>query len=449
MKGGFEEKIAIIGAGPAGLSCAYFLALTGYKPTIFEKNAEPGGMLRYGIPSYKLEKDLLAAEIDVIRQLGVEIRCGVEVGKDVTIEDLREQGYKGFYAAIGCQRGRKPGISGENAEGAYAAVDFLREAGAKESFALEGDVVVVGGGNVAIDAARISSRCTDAKISMFCLEAREKMPASNEEIEEALEEGIELNCGWGPKEVLEEDGHVSGVVFKKCTRVFDAQGRFSPEYDENDTVTIPCRHVIFSVGQAIDWGHMLDNLHVELRPNGGALANKLTYQTSEPDIFVGGDVYTGPKFAIDAIAAGREGAISLHRYVHEHCTLTIGRNRRDFIELDKENIKVETYDSSSRQIPPKADVKEQAKTFRDLSQSLTEEQVKKETSRCLSCGASVVDPNKCIGCGVCTTKCMFDAIHLHREIPGASIMRASEDKLKYILPNMVKQSIKVKFKKKK
>ena len=449
LKGGFEEKIAIIGAGPAGLSCAYFLALTGYKPTIFEKNAEPGGMLRYGIPSYKLEKDLLAAEIDVIRQLGVEIRCGVEVGKDVTIEDLREQGYKGFYAAIGCQRGRKPGISGENAEGAYAAVDFLREAGAKESFALEGDVVVVGGGNVAIDAARISSRCTDAKISMFCLETREKMPASNEEIEEALEEGIELNCGWGPKEVLEENGHVSGVAFKKCTRVFDAQGRFSPEYDENDTVTIPCRHVIFSVGQAIDWGHMLDNLHVELRPNGGALANKLTYQTSEPDIFVGGDVYTGPKFAIDAIAAGREGAISLHRYVHEHCTLTIGRNRRDFIELDKENIKVETYDSSSRQIPPKADIKEQAKTFRDLSQSLTEEQVKKETSRCLSCGASVVDPNKCIGCGVCTTKCMFDAIHLHREIPGASIMRASEDKLKYILPNMVKQSIKVKFKKKK
>ena len=449
LKGGFEEKIAIIGAGPAGLSCAYFLALTGYKPTIFEKNAEPGGMLRYGIPSYKLEKDLLAAEIDVIRQLGVEIRCGVEIGKDVTIEDLREQGYKGFYAAIGCQRGRKPGISGENAEGAYTAVDFLRKAGAKESFALEGDVVVVGGGNVAIDAARISSRCTDAKISMFCLETREKMPASDEEIEEALEEGIELNCGWGPKEVLEENGHVSGVVFKKCTRVFDAQGRFSPEYDENDTVTIPCRHVIFSVGQAIDWGHMLDNLHVELRPNGGALANKLTCQTSEPDIFVGGDVYTGPKFAIDAIAAGREGAVSLHRYVHEHCTLTIGRNRRDFIELDKENIKVETYDSSSRQIPPKADIKEQAKTFRDLSQSLTEEQVKKETSRCLSCGASVVDPNKCIGCGVCTTKCMFDAIHLHREIPGASIMRASEDKLKYILPNMVKQSIKVKFKKKK
>ena len=448
LKGGFDEKIAIIGAGPAGLSCAYYLALTGYKPTIFEKNEEPGGMLRYGIPSYKLEKDLLAAEIDVIRELGVEIRCGVEIGKDITIEELREQGYKGFYVAIGCQRGRKPGITGENAKGTYAAVDFLREAGAKESFALEGDVVVVGGGNVAIDAARISSRCVDAKISMFCLEQRENMPASKEEIAEALEEGIELNCGWGPKEVLEEDGKVAGVVFKKCIRVLDEQGRFSPEYDEEQTVTIPCKHVIFSVGQAIEWGNMLDNLDLKRRPNGGALADKLTYQTSEPDIFVGGDVYTGPKFAIDAIAAGREGAISLHRYVHENCTLTIGRNRRDFVELDKNNISVDSYDTSKRQIPAKADEKAQAATFRDLSHSLTEEQVKAETSRCLSCGASVVDPNKCIGCGVCTTKCVFDAIHLHREIPGASVMRASEDKLKYILPNMVKQSIKVKFAKK-
>ena len=449
LKGGFEEKIAIIGAGPAGLSCAYYLALTGYKPTVFEKNDKPGGMLRYGIPSYKLEKSLLDAEIDVIRELGVEIRCGVEIGKDITIEELREQGYKGFYAAIGCQKGRKPGISGENAEGAYTAVDFLRQAGANESFNILGDVVVVGGGNVAIDAARTAARCTDAKISMFCLEKREQMPASEEEIKEALDENIELNCGYGPKEILTEDGKVTGVIFKKCVSVFDESGRFSPVYDEDDTVTVYCKNVIFSVGQAIDWGNMLDNLHVELRPNGGALANKLTYQTSEPDVFVGGDVYTGPKFAIDAIAAGREGAISLHRYVHENCTLTIGRNRRDFVALDKENIKIDAYDESKRQIPPRANEKEQAATFRDLSSSLTEEQVKRETSRCLSCGASVVDPNKCIGCGICTTKCMFDAIHLHRELPGASVMHPSEEKLKYILPNMLKQSIKVKFKKKK
>ena len=448
LRGGFDEKIAIIGSGPAGLSCAYYLALTGYKPTIFEKNEEPGGMLRYGIPSYKLEKDLLKAEIDIIKEMGVEIRCGVEVGRDITIDQLREQGYKGFYVAIGAQKGRKPGIENEDADGVYTAVDFLKKAGAEEGFAFEGDVVVVGGGNVAIDAARVSSRCTEHGISMYCLEQKEQMSASKDEIAEALAENVSLNCGWGPKEILVEDGHVTGIVFKKCLRVQDENGRFAPEYDENDTVSVPCRHIIFSVGQAIDWGHMLDGMHVELRPNGTAIANRLTYQTSVPDIFVGGDVYTGPKFAIDAIAAGREGAVSLHRYVHEHCTLTIGRNRRDFIELDKDNIRVDAYDSSRRQIPEKPEEKDQAATFRDLSFTLTEEQVKKETSRCLSCGASVVDPNKCIGCGVCTTKCVFDAIHLHRELPGASIMHPSEEKLKYIIPNMVKQSIKLKFRKK-
>ena len=448
LRGGFDEKIAIIGSGPAGLSCAYYLAMTGYKPVIFEKNEEPGGMLRYGIPSYKLEKDLLKAEIDIIKEMGVEIRCGVEVGRDITIDQLREQGYKGFYVAIGAQKGRKPGIENEDAEGVYTAVDFLKKAGAEEGFAFEGDVVVVGGGNVAIDAARVSSRCTEHGISMYCLEQKEQMPASKDEIAEALAENVSLNCGWRPKEILVEDGHVTGIVFKKCLRVQDENGRFAPEYDENDTVSVPCRHIIFSVGQAIDWGHMLDGMHVELRPNGTAIANRLTYQTSVPDIFVGGDVYTGPKFAIDAIAAGREGAVSLHRYVHEHCTLTIGRNRRDFIELDKDNIRVDAYDSSRRQIPEKPEEKDQAATFRDLSFTLTEEQVKKETSRCLSCGASVVDPNKCIGCGVCTTKCVFDAIHLHRELPGASIMHPSEEKLKYIIPNMVKQSIKLKFRKK-
>ena len=448
LRGGFDEKIAIIGSGPAGLSCAYYLAMTGYKPVIFEKNEEPGGMLRYGIPSYKLEKDLLKAEIDIIKEMGVEIRCGVEVGRDITIDQLREQGYKGFYVAIGAQKGRKPGIENEDADGVYTAVDFLKKAGAEEGFAFEGDVVVVGGGNVAIDAARVSSRCTEHGISMYCLEQKEQMPASKDEIAEALAENVSLNCGWGPKEILVEDGHVTGIVFKKCLRVQDENGRFAPEYDENDTVSVPCRHIIFSVGQAIDWGHMLDGMHVELRPNGTAIANRLTYQTSVPDIFVGGDVYTGPKFAIDAIAAGREGAVSLHRYVHEHCTLTIGRNRRDFIELDKDNIRVDAYDSSRRQIPEKPEEKDQAATFRDLSFTLTEEQVKKETSRCLSCGASVVDPNKCIGCGVCTTKCVFDAIHLHRELPGASIMHPSEEKLKYIIPNMVKQSIKLKFRKK-
>lgn len=444
LKGHFDEKIAIIGAGPAGLSCAYFLADKGYKPTIFEKSEKPGGMLTYGIPSYKLEKNLIQAEIDVIKAMGVEIKCGVEVGKDITIQQLREQGYKGFYIAIGCQGGRKAGVPGEDAKGVYTAVEFLREAGEKEAFSLGNDVVVIGGGNVAIDAARTAGRCGDGNVSMFCLESRDEMPASREEILEVSEEKITINNGWGPKEILTEDGKVIAVVFKKCTRVYDENHRFAPLYDEGETKTVLCSDVIFSVGQGIIWGDLLKGTKVELRPNGGAIADRLTYQTAEPDIFVGGDVYTGPKFAIDAIAAGREGAVSLHRFVHEHCTLTIGRNRRDFIELDKEDIFIASYDNTDRQRPEKAE-EAQARSFRDLSHTLTEEQVKAETSRCLGCGASVVDPNKCIGCGICTTKCVFDAITLHREHPGCSTMIKSEDKLKYVLPNMIKQSLKVKF----
>ena len=449
LKGEFTEKIAIIGGGPAGLSCAFYLAEKGYHPTIFEKNEKAGGMLVYGIPSYKLEKDVVQAEIDIIEAMGVEIKTGVEVGKDITIAELREQGYKAFYIAIGCQGGRKAGVPGEDAVGVVTAVDFLREAGAKESYAIEGDVVVIGGGNVAIDAARVSGRVGAPKVSMFCLESRETMPASLEEITEAEEENVAINCGWGPKEILTEDGKVTGVVFKKCVSVTDENGRFNPTYDENETMTVACKHVIFSVGQSIVWGDLLAGTKVELGRGNGAVADALTYQTAESDIFVGGDVYTGPKFAIDAIAAGKEGAISIHRFVQPHSSLTIGRNRRDFIELNKDDILVENYDNSSRQIPGKDTSIDHKKSFRDASTGFTEEQVKAEVARCLGCGASVVDTNRCVGCGVCTTKCEFDAIHLYRELPECSTMRKSEDKLKYVLPYGAKQAIKIKFSKKK
>ncbi len=463
LKGEFTEKVAIIGGGPAGLSCAFYLAEKGYKPTIFEKNERAGGMLVYGIPSFKLEKDVVQAEIDVIEAMGVEIKTGVEVGKDVTLDELRAQGYKAFYIAIGCQGGRRAGVAGEDAQGVATAVDFLRETAAKESYPIEGDIVVIGGGNVAIDVARTGMRCADAaagtgssgtdgsgsipKVSMYCLESRDTMPASKEEIAEAEEEGITINCGWGPKEILTENGKVSGIVLKKCLSVLDADGRFSPAYDENDTITVPCKHVFLSVGQSIEWGGLLEGSKVEFGRGSSAVADSLTYQTAEPDIFVGGDVYTGPKFAIDAIAAGKEGAISIHRYVQPHSSLTIGRNRRQFIELDKENIRVENYDNSSRQIPAKNAAVNQ-KSFREALLPFTEEQVKAETARCLSCGASVVDENQCVGCGVCTTKCEFDAIHLYREHPECSTMIRSEDKLKKILPNGAKQAIKIKFSKK-
>ncbi len=449
LEGAFKEKVAIIGAGPAGLSCAYFLALKGYSPVIFEKNEKPGGMLRYGVPSFKLEKSVIDAEIGIIQALGVEIRCGVEVGKDITLDQLRAEGYKAFYIAIGCQGGKKAGIAGEDALGVMTAVDFLRTVSGNEGFKLSGSAVVVGGGNVAIDVARTASRCGADSVSMFCLEPREKMPASAEEVAEAQEEGIALSCGWGPKEVLTENGRVTGIVFKRCTSVWDAEGRFAPQYDENDTQTVACQNVLLSIGQSILWGGLLNGSQVELGRGNGAVADSLTYQTKEPDIFVGGDVYTGPKFAIDAIAAGREGAISIHRFVQPHSSLTIGRNRRDFIQLDKDNIRVEQYDNSARQIPGTDSAIDRKRSFRDAKLVFTEEQVKKETARCLGCGASVVDPNKCIGCGVCTVQCQFDAIKLHRERPECSKMVTSEEKLKYILGNGAKQALKIKFSKKK
>lgn len=443
-----DTKIAIIGGGPAGLSCAFYLAEKGYRPTIFEKNDRCGGMLVYGIPSFKLEKEIVQAEIDIIEQMGVEIRTGVEVGKDISLDELRAQGYQAFYIAIGCQGGRKAGIPGEDADGVMTAVDFLREVNAKEAFPLEGDVVVIGGGNVAIDVARNSTRCTAGSVSMYCLESRETMPASNEEIAEAEEEAVAINCGWGPKEILTENGHVSGIVLKKCTSVFDADGRFNPTYDENETKTVVCRHVFLSVGQSIEWGDLLKGSRVELGRGKGAVADAKTYQTAEPDIFVGGDVYTGPKFAIDAIAAGKEGAISIHRFVQPNSSLTIGRNQLSYRELNKEDIYIESYDNSSRQIPGRKDQLDAKTSFRDPVLTFTEEQVKAETARCLGCGATIVDPNRCVGCGVCTTKCEFDAIHLHRDHPECSVMRKSEDKLKYVLPYGLKQKIKLTFKKK-
>ena len=447
-RGGFAEKIAIIGAGPAGLSCAYYLAEKGYRPTVFEKNKKPGGMLTYGIPSYKLEKDVVEAEIDIIRQMGVEIRCGVEVGKDVTLDALRAQGYKAFYVAIGCQGGRKAGIPGEDAPNVVTAVDFLHKVNEGEKISLDGKIVVVGGGNVAIDVVRSGLRCGASAADMYCLEAREQMPATPAEVAEAEEDGAHVHCGWGPKEILTKDGKAVAVVFKRCVSVYDAEGRFAPTYDDNDTVTVECDHVFLSIGQSIQWGGLLEGSRVELGRGGRAVADALTYQTAQPDVFVGGDVYTGPKFAIDAIAAGKEGAVSIHRFVQPNTSMTIGRNRRDFIQLNKDDLALESYDTTARQTAGMAQDIDYHHSFRDGHLTFTEEQVKKETARCLGCGASVVDPNKCIGCGVCTTKCEFDAIHLFRERPECSTMVRSEDKFKAILPYMIQREIKIRFGKK-
>ena len=446
--GRWKEKIAIIGAGPAGLSCAYYLATKGYYPVVFEKNEKPGGMLTYGIPSYKLEKDVIDAEIEILKELGVTIKCGVEVGKDVTIASLREEGFKAFYIAIGCQGGKLPGIPGEDAKGTSVAVKFLHDATVDKSTILNGNVVVVGGGNVAIDCARTAKRFKANKVSVFSLEDRNHMPATNQEILETLDEGIEINNGYGPKEIIkDENGCVKQIVFKKCLSVNDpVTHKFNPVYDENDTVTIDATHVIFAIGQTINWGNLLEGTKVTFQHGNYPVADKLTYQTNEPDIFVGGDVYTGPKFAIDAIEAGKYAAESLHRFVQPGTSLTIGRNRRDFIELNKDDLVIDGYDNQGRNEPGMDETIDYRNSFKDAHKTFTKEQAMSEANRCLCCGASIVDENKCIGCGVCTTKCEFDAIHLVRDHPEMSTMVKSEDKFKKILPYAIKRGLKIKFK---
>ena len=437
-----EYPIAIVGAGPAGLSAAWYLRTEGYPVTVFEKESRPGGMLMNGIPNFRLDKEVLRKEIEIIEKMGAEIRCGVEVGKDVTLDELRAQGYKAFFIAIGLQGGRLAGVDGEDAEGVESGVAFLKDINLNGGRTLDGDVVVVGGGNVAADVARSALRCTKGKVTMLCLEQREEMPAAKDEVAECEEEGIEILNGWGPKEVLQEDGKVTAVVFKRCKSVFDADHKFFPVYDEEDTITVPCSHVLMAIGQGAQWGDLLDGTNVAFRMNGTAVADPVTLQTAQPDVFVGGDIQHGARFAIDAIAEGREAMISINRFVHEGQSLTIGRDRRQFIELDRDDVKVESYDNAQRQTPGfKAG--EARETFADLRLPLTEEQVKIEASRCLKCGATVVDLNQCVGCGLCTTRCEFDAIHLTRDLPAASDMHTAEEMMKVVGPYALKRMGKI------
>jgi NADPH-dependent glutamate synthase beta subunit-like oxidoreductase len=442
IKHAYGKKIAVVGAGPAGLSCAYYLAVEGYQVTVFEKERVPGGMLTLGIPSFRLEKDVVHAEIDILKELGVEFKLGIEVGKGISLDDLRSQGYEAFYLAIGAQASRKLGIPGEDAQGVIPGVDFLRRINLGDDLALNGKVIVIGGGNVAIDVARSAVRVGAEKVELFCLESRKQMPALDEEVEDALSEGITIHNSWGPAQIATKDGRVAGVEFKKCVSVFDENGRFNPAYDKGTTQFVAADFVLVSIGQAIDWGGLLVNTTAELNPNRTMKADPLTYQTGQADVFVGGDACTGPKFAIDAIAAGKQAAISIHRFVHPGQSLTIGRSRREYHSLDKMDLALEGYDRLPRQ---RTGHVLGAKSFHDLRSTFTEEQVKQETARCLSCGATVVDPTLCVGCGVCTTRCKFDAISLVREYDGEGA--ALPDMKPIVIKHMLKRKVKIMGKK--
>ncbi len=410
-----DKKIAIIGAGPSGLTCAYDLAVDGYDVTIYEKENVPGGMLRFGIPSYRLEKDVIDAEIEVLKALGVKFKTGVTIGKDITIKALRAEGFKAFFVAIGAQSGRGLGLENEDAEGVFSGVDFLRKVNLGRETHTTGNVVVIGGGNVAMDVARSAVRLEGVKTSsVFCLESREQMPAHEEEVHEAIDEGVEIENSWGPHHIHVENGKVVSVEFIKCVSLFDAEGKFSPKYDYNQKKTVPCDTLLLSVGQTFDYGDLFKDEAVTFTQRKTIAIDPITLQTAVADIFAGGDVAKGPGLAIDAIAAGKEGAISIHRYVQPGQSLVFGRDRHDYKMLEKEALAPIDYDGTERQRIDAVEGAVAKTTFKDLRGVLTEEQIALETARCLGCGATKSDEYLCVGCGACTLKCKFDAIRLER-----------------------------------
>lgn len=443
----YDEKIAVIGAGPAGMSCAFFLSKMGYPVTVFEKNEIPGGMLTVGIPSFRLNKDVVNAEIDVLREMGVTFKCGIEVGKDVTIDELRKEGYKGFFLGIGAQKSAPLGVAGEDLAGVYGGVEFMRAVNLDKRPAVGKKCAVIGGGNVAMDVCRSAVRLGAEETYVIYRRSEAEMPADKAEVAEAVAEGVQFKYLCAPVEILGTDGKVNALKVELMELgEADEKGRRKPVGTGKFEI-IEVDSVISAIGQKFDLGGIAPE-GMTFNKNGTVIADPVTLQTQQSDIFVGGDVLTGPKFAIDAIAAGREAAESLHRYVHPGQSLTLARNRRQFIELNKDDviIPVESFDNSSRQIPATDAAK--AKTFEDARMTFTEEQVKREASRCLGCGATVVDENKCVGCGLCTTRCEFDAIHLSRDLPEASTMYKAEDKLKAILPYTIKREINIKRNKK-
>ena len=408
----YPQKVAVIGAGPAGLSCAYYLAVKGYPVTVFEKEEILGGMLTMGIPSFRLEKDVVNAEIDVLRELGVEFKTGVEVGKDVTLDELRAQDYKAFFLGVGASKGTAVGCKGDDLEGVYTGIDFLREVNLGKKPKLGKAVAVIGGGNVAIDVARTAVRLGAKEVTVIYRRDEAEMPAAADEVEEAKAEGVQFKFLVAPAEILGTDGKVSEIKIERMELgAADASGRRKP-VGTGEFETLAVEAVISAIGQKVD----LSGMKLTVTPRGTVVADAVTCQTTTPDVFAGGDVVTGPKFAIDAIAAGKEAAISIHRYVHEGQTLTFGRDRRDYKALDKNNIAISVggFDDTPRQVAANGTPGRAKRTFKDLRGTFTEEQLKKETERCLGCGAVVVDENMCVGCGICTTKCKFDAIHLEK-----------------------------------
>lgn len=413
-----EEKIAIIGAGPSGLACAYFLTNLGYPVTIFEATEKPGGMMRMGIPPYRLPRDQIEWEINEVLKNGVELKTNTPITSKKDFEKLEKEGYKAFFLAVGAQKGKALRIGGTDLPGAFLGLEFLKSVNTGEEVKIGKKIAIIGGGNVAIDVARCSLRLGASEVHLACLESRREMPAHEWEIEAAVEERVKLHPSWGPKRIVGEDGKIRRLDLIKCTSVFDSEGRFSPKVDENIKISIECDTVIIAIGQVSDFS-FLEETGVNITRYGTIACDPVTLATDVNGFFAGGDAVKGPASVVEAVGQGHEAAISIDRFLRGD-DIKEGRGESTE-ELPSREIS-KFIEKKERQIMPVLPVEERIKDFKEIDLGFTEGMALEEVDRCLECGL-------CSECLECERVCEADAVlHSmtgeHLEINVGSIILA-------------------------
>ncbi|RPJ04368.1 MAG: FAD-dependent oxidoreductase, partial [Deltaproteobacteria bacterium] len=408
-----EEKVAIVGSGPAGLSCAYYLAQEGYRVTIFEKAPVLGGMLTTGIPAYRLPREIVQAEIQLIRDMGVTMKTGIDVGKDKTIAQLRQEGFKTFFIAIGAQECRRLNVEGEDLKGVYSGLDYLRQVNLGKPVPLGKDVAVIGGGNVAMDAVRSARRLGSGNAFVLYRRGIEEMPSRPEEIEACREEGIPINTLTQPVRFISENGQVKAI---QCIKTHlaepDESGRRSPVPIPGSEFTVKVDAVINALGQEADWSCLTPECACTLTGWGTMKVDPLTLQSDDPDIFAGGDAARGPKSVIEAIADGRQAALSIDRFLNgQNLRLGRGVELKAITEPQKEK-----YDPAVRAQMPCLEPQARLKSFKEVELGLTKEAAVQEAQRCITCGSCCVqacpydimqfnqDVTKAVKCDLCVEK---------------------------------------------
>jgi len=436
---GSYEKIAVVGGGVSGLTVAHDLTQVGYKVTVFEADAEPGGMLMVGVPVFRLPRNLVRQEIQAVLSLGVELKCNMRLGRDFSIGDLRREGYKAIFLGIGLPKGRKLPLPGSDRAGVYDGMDFLRAFNEGKPLPLGRRIVVIGGGNVAYDVARSAVRPAgaqtrgeaiadmergeqvaydvarsalrlsgDKEVHVVCLEKREEMPADEVEIIEGEEEGLKLHSSRGPKAIFGDNGTVTALRTIRCTSVFDATGRFNPSFDETDVEDIPADTIIYAIGQTSDLSF--------LKPEDGVLSerglikvNRETYQTTAPDVFACGDIAHGPRLFIDAIASAQIAARSMHDFLRGTRTDIVVRSHW----APAVYTMAEGWERLPRATPPVLDVTARSSSLAIIEENFPVDDAHRQASRCLRCNVNTVfDTSTCIACNGCVDVCPQNLIRL-------------------------------------